>query len=62
MKAVAQAEAAFSLNDMKDPSAEVTLMGGKFFSNVWVNGGRELSHEIMKKNEKDTHDPREEAR
>jgi hypothetical protein len=62
VKAVAQAEAAFSLNDMKDPSAEVTLMGGKFFSDVSVNGGRELAHEIMKKNEKDTHDAREEAR
>jgi hypothetical protein len=62
MKAVAQTEAAFSLNDTKDPSAEATLMGGKFYSNVWVNGGRELAHEIIKKNEKDTHDAREKAR
>jgi hypothetical protein len=62
VKAAAQAKAAFSLNDMKDPSAEATLMGGKFYSDVWVNGGRELAHEIIKKNEKDTHDAREEAR
>jgi hypothetical protein len=62
MKAIAQAEAAFSLNDMKDPSAEATLMGGKFYSDVWVNGGRELAHKIIKKNEKDTHDAREEAK
>jgi chromosome segregation ATPase len=34
VKAVAQAEAAFSLSDMKDPSAEATLMGGKFYSDV----------------------------
>jgi hypothetical protein len=27
-----------------------------------VNGGRELAHEIIKKNEKDTHDAREETR
>jgi hypothetical protein len=27
-----------------------------------VNGGRELSNEIIKKNKKDTHDAREEAR
>jgi hypothetical protein len=27
-----------------------------------VNGGRELANEIIKKNEKDTHDAREEAR
>jgi hypothetical protein len=62
VKAAAQAEAAFSLNDTKYPSAEATLMGGKFYSDVWVNGGRELAHEIIKKNEKDTHDAREEAR
>jgi hypothetical protein len=37
-------------------------MGGKFYFDVWVNGGRELAHEIIKKNEKDTHDVREEAR
>jgi hypothetical protein len=24
-------------------------MGGKFYNNVWVNGGRELAHEIIKK-------------
>jgi hypothetical protein len=62
VKVVAQTEAAFSLNDTKDPSAEASLIGGKFYSNVWVNGGQELAHEIIKKNEKDTHDAQEEAR
>jgi hypothetical protein len=56
VKTTAQAKAAFSIDDTKDPSAEATLMGGKFYSNVWVNGGRELANEIIKKNEKDTHD------
>jgi hypothetical protein len=37
-------------------------MGGKFYNDVWVNGGRELAHEIIKKNEKDTHDARAEAK
>jgi hypothetical protein len=37
-------------------------MGRKFYSDVWVNGGRELASEIIKKNEKDTHDAREEAK
>jgi predicted transcriptional regulator of viral defense system len=37
-------------------------VGGKFYSDVWVNGGRELANEIIKKNEKDTHDAREEAK
>jgi hypothetical protein len=62
VKAAAQAEAAFSLNDTKDPSAEATLMGRMFYSDVWVNGGRELAPEIIKKNEKYTHDAREVAR
>jgi hypothetical protein len=62
VKAIAQAEAAFSIDDTKDPSAEATLMGGKFYNDVWVNSGRELAHEIIKKNEKDTHDARAEAK
>jgi hypothetical protein len=52
VKAVAQTEAAFSLNDTKDPSAKASFIGGKFYSDVWVNGGRELAHEIIKNNEK----------
>jgi hypothetical protein len=62
VKAIAQAEATFSIDDTKDPSAEATLMGRKFYSDVWENGGRELANEIIKKNEKDTDDAREEAR
>jgi hypothetical protein len=49
---MAQIEAAFSIDDMKDPSAEATLMGGKFYNDVWVNGGREMAHEIIKKSKK----------
>jgi hypothetical protein len=37
-------------------------MGGKFYNDVWVNGGREMAHEMIKKSEKDTHDARVEAR
>jgi hypothetical protein len=62
IKAIAQAEAAFSVDYTKDPSAKATLMGGNFYNDVWVNGGRELAHEIIKKSEKDTHDAREEAK
>jgi hypothetical protein len=62
IKTMAQTEAPFSINDTKDPTAEATLMGGKFFNDVGVNGGREMAHEIIKKSEKDTHDARAEAR
>jgi hypothetical protein len=34
VKAAAQAEVAFSTNDTKDPSAEATLVDGKFYSDV----------------------------
>jgi hypothetical protein len=61
VKTLAQAEAAFSVDDTKDPSAEASLMGGKFYNDIWVNGGREMAHEIMKKSEKDIHDARVEA-
>jgi hypothetical protein len=37
-------------------------VGGKFYFDVWVNGGQELANEIIKKNEKDTHEAQEEAR
>jgi hypothetical protein len=62
VKVIAPAEAVFSLDDTRDPLAEATLVGGKFYSDVWVNGGRELANEIIKKNEKDTQDAREEAK
>jgi hypothetical protein len=62
VKAIAQAKATFSLDDTKDPSAEATSVGGEFYSDVWVNGGRELASKIIKKNEKDTHDTHEEAK
>ena len=59
MKVLAQAEATLSIDDTKDPSAEASLVGGKFFTDIWENGGREMAHGIIKKSEKDTHDERE---
>jgi hypothetical protein len=38
VKAAAQAEAIFYVDDTKEPSTEATLMGGKFYSNVWMKG------------------------
>jgi cell division septum initiation protein DivIVA len=59
VKTLAQAEAALSIDDTKDPSAEASLVGGKFFTDIWENGGRGLAHKIIKKSKKDTHDARE---
>jgi hypothetical protein len=52
VKTLAQAEAAFSVDDTKDSSAKASLIGGKFYTDIWANGGREMAHEIMKKGEK----------
>jgi hypothetical protein len=62
VKTMSQAKVAFSINDTKDPSAEATLMCWKFYNDIWVNGGREMAHEIIKKSEKDTHDARAEVK
>src|SRR6187455_1730327 len=59
VKTLAQAEAALSVDDTKDPSAEASSIGGKFFTDIWENGSRGMAHEIMKKSEKDIHDARE---
>jgi hypothetical protein len=50
------------VDNTKDPSPKATLMGTKFYSNIWMKGGRELADEAIKKNEKETHEAREEAR
>jgi ATP-dependent Clp protease ATP-binding subunit ClpA len=47
IKTMAHAEAAFTVDVTKDPSAVATLMGGKFYNDVWENGGREMAHEIV---------------
>jgi hypothetical protein len=62
VKVVAHTETIFSIENMKDPSAEATLMGGKFYSNVWMKGGWEKADEAIKKNEKESHNAREEAK
>jgi hypothetical protein len=52
VNAATETEAVFTMENMKGPSAEVTLMCGKFYSNIWMKGGRELADEAIKKNEK----------
>jgi hypothetical protein len=58
VKLLAQSEAALSSEDIKDPSAEASLVGGKFFTDIWDNGGRKMAQEIIRKSEKGIHDAR----
>jgi hypothetical protein len=62
VKVVAQPEYIFLASDTKDPSAEVSLLGERFYSDVWMKGGREMANEVIKKNGKESHDAREEAK
>jgi hypothetical protein len=39
VKILAQSEATLPFEDAKDPSAEASMVGGKFFTDVWDNGG-----------------------
>jgi flavin-binding protein dodecin len=49
VKAAAQAEAIFSADDTKEPSAEASLMSGKFYYDVWMKGGHEMADEAIKR-------------
>jgi hypothetical protein len=62
VKGVAQPESILSADDTRDPSAKASLLGGRFYSNVWMRGGREMADEVIRKNEKESHDAREEAK
>ena len=61
VKSLAQSETALSSEDIKDPSAEASLVGGKFFTDIWDNGGREMAQEIIQKSEKGIHEARKVA-
>jgi hypothetical protein len=61
VKAASQAEV-FSIDDIKEPSGEATLMGGKFYFVVWMKGDCEIAYEAIKKKEKESHDARVEAK
>jgi hypothetical protein len=61
VKFLAQSEAALSSEDIKDPSAEASLASGKFFTDIWDNGGWGMAQEIIRKSEKGIHDARKVA-
>ena len=61
-KAVIQLEFSVSTNDIKELSAEATALGGKFYFEVWMNGGREIPNEAIRQNKEEPHLAFEEAR
>jgi hypothetical protein len=61
-KAVIRPEFPVSASDVKDPSAEAIALSGKFYFEVWSNGGREIADEAIRQNEKESHTTLEETR
>jgi hypothetical protein len=49
VKATAQSGFVFLVDDTKDPLAEASTLGGRFYSDVWVKGGREKADEAIRK-------------
>jgi hypothetical protein len=62
VKAAAQPEFVFSVEDTKDPSAEASSLGGRSYSDVWMKDGREMADEAIRMNEEESHDTQEEAK
>jgi hypothetical protein len=61
-KAAAQPGLVFSANDSKEPLAEASALGRRFYTDVWMKGDREMTDEVIRKNEKESHEAQEEAK
>jgi hypothetical protein len=61
-KAVIQPEFLVSANDIREPSAKATALGGKFYFEVWMNCGREIADKAIKQSEEESHLALEKAR
>jgi hypothetical protein len=46
---VAQPGFVFSANDTKDPLVEASTLSGRFYSDVWMKGSREMADEAIRK-------------
>jgi hypothetical protein len=51
VKAVIQPEFSVSANYIKEPLAEATAFARKFYSEVWMNIGREIGDEAIMQSE-----------
>jgi hypothetical protein len=61
-KAVIHPDFTVSATDIKEPLAEAITNSGKFYFEVWMNGGREMADEAISRNEEETHLASEEER
>jgi hypothetical protein len=52
-KTVIQSDFAVLANDIREPSTEAIALGGKFYYEVWLGGGREIADEAIKASEEE---------
>jgi hypothetical protein len=61
-KAMVQPGFSLSASDIKNPSTEATALGGKFYFEVWLKGGQEITNKAIRKKDKESQDTLEDAR
>jgi hypothetical protein len=61
-KALVQPGFSLSANNIKNPLSKATTLGGKFYFEVWLKGGREIADEAIRKKEKESLDALKDAR
>jgi hypothetical protein len=62
VKATTQPGFVLSADDTKDPSAEASTLGRRFYSDVWMKGGHEMADKEIRKNEKESHNAQEKTK
>jgi hypothetical protein len=50
------------VTDIKESSAKAIILSGKFYSEVWMNGGQGMADKAIRRNEEESHIVLEEAR
>jgi hypothetical protein len=58
VKVAAQPKFVVSVEATKDPSDEASTLGGRFYSDVWMKGGREMADEAIRKMKKNLTTPK----
>jgi hypothetical protein len=48
VKVVIQPDFVVLAKDIKEPSSEAIIFGGKFYSELWLNGGKEIAYEAIR--------------
>jgi hypothetical protein len=51
VKSVIQHEFKISVDDIKDPSTKAVESGGKFYTNIWLAGGRQMIEDVVRDSE-----------